>query len=67
MIRAYIEDKDPEASLSVGADMRKINLSFILLKVVITLSTYWLLIIHYWLNLLTIDYSLVVIECWLLF
>lgn len=33
MIKAYIEDKDPEASLSIGADMRKINLSFQLFKV----------------------------------
>lgn len=32
MIKTYIEDKDPEASLSVGADMRKINVSFKLFK-----------------------------------
>lgn len=32
MIKAYIEDNDPEALLSIGADMRKINLSFRLLK-----------------------------------
>lgn len=33
MIKAYLDDKDPDASLLVGADMRKINLSFKLLKV----------------------------------
>ncbi|XP_028398655.1 kinesin-like protein KIF6 isoform X2 [Dendronephthya gigantea] len=32
MIKTYIEDKDPESSLLVGADMRKINLSFKLFK-----------------------------------
>lgn len=36
MIKTYIEDKDPEASLSVGADMRKINVSFKLFKVMFT-------------------------------
>ncbi|XP_046848638.1 kinesin-like protein KIF6 isoform X2 [Xenia sp. Carnegie-2017] len=32
MIKTFIEDTDPEAPLSVGGDMRKINLSFKLLK-----------------------------------
>lgn len=34
MIKTYIEDKDPDSSMSVGADMRKINLSFKLFKVI---------------------------------
>ena len=33
MVKSYIEDADPEAVLSVGADMRKINYCFQLLKV----------------------------------
>lgn len=32
MVKSYIEDSDPESSLSVGADMRKINYCFQLLK-----------------------------------
>lgn len=32
MVKSYIEDVDPEAVLSVGADMRKINYCFQLLK-----------------------------------
>lgn len=32
MVKSYIEDTDPEAALSVGADMRKINYCFQLLK-----------------------------------
>lgn len=30
---SFIQDADPDAILSVGADMRKINLCFMLLKV----------------------------------
>ena len=33
MVKSYIEDADPESTLSVGADMRKINYCFQLLKV----------------------------------
>ena len=33
MVKSYIEDADPEALLRVGADMRKINYCFQLLKV----------------------------------
>lgn len=33
MVSNYIQDTDPDASLSVGADMRKINMCFSLLKV----------------------------------
>ena len=33
VVKSYIEDADPEAALSVGADMRKINYCFQLLKV----------------------------------
>lgn len=32
MVKSYIEDSDPESFLSVGADMRKINYCFQLLK-----------------------------------
>ena len=35
-MKSYIEDTDPESALSVGADMRKINYCFQLLKVMIT-------------------------------
>jgi len=33
LVRAYVADTDPEARLQVGADMRKIQLCFQLLKV----------------------------------
>ena len=33
MVKSYIEDGDPDSALSVGADMRKINYCFQLLKV----------------------------------
>ena len=36
LVTSYIEDKDVEAVLAVGADMRKINFAFHLLKVIIT-------------------------------
>ncbi|XP_076026680.1 kinesin-like protein KIF6 [Genypterus blacodes] len=32
LVKAYLEDPDPEATLSLGADMRKIQLCFSLLK-----------------------------------
>ena len=54
MIKTYIEDGDPEASLSVGTDMRKINWSFKLLKVVVTFWTYSVLLI---IPLFTTGYS----------
>ena len=36
-MRSFIEDADPEAELSVGADMRKIDYCFHLLKVTVAL------------------------------
>ena len=33
-MKSFIEDSDPEAELSVGADMRKIDCCFHLLKVI---------------------------------
>ena len=34
MVKSYVEDVDPDSALSVGADMRKINYCFQLLKVI---------------------------------
>lgn len=47
LVGAYVADSDPEARLQVGADVRKIQLCFHLLKVTCTTTSVWLLLCMY--------------------
>jgi len=39
LVNGYLSDNDPDAVLAVGADMRKIQYCFLLLKVTLSLFT----------------------------